>query len=236
MPSVFQKYQRQNYPYLFDGELEVRNIAGGVPTDPKVAEAWLRSKVQINGDNAIREAVAQTMIERGVTRDEALEMVNANKHLNGFRKDGKGLYIPGAYLKAAIKEAVSVAVNAGKLPNGKVWGVTKKGAKAWFPEHVFVVEDRLYLGVDEPDVINQRFVHTFNGNGIQYEEIVETAHITFQVEADWDIPEDQWATIWTTGQQQGLGASRSLGSGRYDVTKWDRVEGPASGKSRKSQG
>ena len=36
----------------------------------------------------------------------------------------------------------------------------KKGLKAWFPEHVFVQEDRLYLGVEEPMRVNQRFAHT----------------------------------------------------------------------------
>ena len=48
----------------------------------------------------------------------------------------------------------------------------RKWIKNWFPEHVFVIEDRLYLGVSEPTGIIQRFVHTPRGTGIQYEEYV----------------------------------------------------------------
>ena len=29
--------------------------------------------------------------------------------------------------------------------------------------------------------------------------------------------------IWLTGEQQGIGASRSQGFGRYEVTGWERL-------------
>lgn len=221
--GVFADFQDESYPFKFEGQLVVACIAGGTPTDPKVAEGWLRTKLGTEKDDEIRALVASTMVERGVGLDDATEIVNAQKHLNGFKKDADGLFIDGRQLKAGLKEAANVAVASGKL-NGRGWGKTNKGLLSYLAEHVFVVQDKLYLGVGEPTGVNQRFVHTFRGSGIQYEEYVENATIDFSVISDHDFTDSEWAKIWTTGQQQGLGASRSQGYGRYEVTKWDRIK------------
>ena len=86
-----------------------------------------------------------------------------------------------------------------------------------------MVDDRLYLGTVEPTGVMQRFVHTYRGSGIQYEEYVEDAKISFTIETDHLFTDEQWAMIWLTGEQQGIGASRSQGFGRYEVTGWERL-------------
>jgi len=220
--SVFAKHMPKLYPFRFNGQLVVGTIAGGTPTDPRVAEGWLKTKLGVDRDDLIREMVAEVMVERGVTADEATQVVSENKHLNGFRRDEGGLYIEGRQLKAALKEAASIAVAAGKL-TARGWGKTNKGLLSYLSEHVFVVEERLSLGVLEPSGIAQRFVHTFRGNGIQYEEYVTDAKIDFTVITDHDFKAEEWAAIWTCGEQNGLGASRSQGYGRYEVTKWDKA-------------
>jgi hypothetical protein len=116
-----------------------------------------------------------------------------------------------------------VAVAAGKL-NARGWGTTNKGLLNFIAEHVMVVEDRLPLGVTEPTRVMQRFIHTFRGNGIQYDEVVEDAEINFTVIADHSFAEKEWAMIWLTGEQQGVGANRSQGFGRYQVTRWEAVK------------
>jgi hypothetical protein len=219
--SVFAKYQSDAYPYRFEGTLLVGVIAGGTPTDPKVAEGWLKTKLGLDKDDIIREKVAETMVERGVGIEEATEIVNAQKNLNGFKRDENGLYIEGRQLKAALKEACSVAVAAGKL-NQRGWGKTNKGIQSYLAEHVFVVDDRLHLGVTEAHGINQRFVHTFRGTGIQYEEYVNDAKVDFTIISDHDFAEKEWAMIWMCGEQNGIGASRSQGYGRYEVVRWER--------------
>jgi hypothetical protein len=221
MTSVFAKHQAEMFPYRFTGSLLVGCIAGGTPTDPNVAEGWIKTKLGAK-DDLLREMVAETMVERGVTADEAAKIVDTNKHLNGFKRDEQGLYIEGRQLKAALKEAASCAVAAGKL-TARGWGKTNKGLLSYLAEHVFVVEDRLHLGVTEATGINQRFVHTFRGSGIQYEEYVTDAKVDFTIIADHDFSERDWAAIWTSGEQQGIGASRSQGYGRYEVTRWDRT-------------
>jgi hypothetical protein len=221
MTSVFASYQQKAWPHRFVATLNVFTIAGGCPTDEKVAEAWLKTKLA-DKDDLIREAVATTMVDRGITAEEATSAVDSLKHLNGFKRDSEGLYIEGRQAKAMLKEAVSVAVAAGKMTL-KGWGETRKFITSYFPEHVFVVEDRLHLGVTEPSGIMQRFVHTYRGTGIQYEEYVEDAKVSFTVVSDHDFTDEQWAMIWLTGEQQGIGASRSQGFGRYEVTTWERL-------------
>jgi hypothetical protein len=223
MTSVFAKFQSKAYPHQFQGSMEVPCLVGGTPTSPKVAEGWLKSKLA-DKDDIIREMVAKVMVERGVTAEEATSIVDEDQHLNGFKRNGKGLYIEGRQLKAAIKEAGSVAVAAGKLKKSG-WGSTNKGIKSFLAEHVFVVEDELLLGVEEADGIIQRFVHVFRGSGIQYEEFVENAKIDFTVVTDQDLTDEEWAMLWLTGEQQGIGASRSQGYGRYTVTKWEKIKG-----------
>lgn len=215
--SVFAKYVPKAYPYRFNGMLHVGAIAGGTPTDQKIAEGWLRTKLADN-DDLIREAVAEVMAERGVPADEAAAIVSTTKHLNGFKRDEQGLYIEGRQLKAALKEAANV-----RWPKAK-WGPSNKGTLSFFAEHLFVVEDRLHLGVVEPTGIIQRFVHTWRGSSIQYEEYVDDAKVSFTITTDFDFTAEQWALLWLTGEQQGIGASRSQGFGRYEVVAWDKAK------------
>jgi len=221
--SVFEdEFGDAAFPFKFAGTLLVHTIAGGVPSDEEVAMSWLKSKVT-DKDDLVRDAVAQTMAERGVSVEEATEIVNKLRHLNGFKRDANGLYIDGRQLKSAFKEAVSCAVAAGKLP-GRGWGKTNKGLTNFVAEHIFPVEDILYLGVQEPTGITQRFVKTFRGTGIQYEEFVRDARIDFTMITDWDFDRKTWMMIWRTGEQEGIGASRSQGFGRYKVVRWERIK------------
>lgn len=225
MSGVFAKYASKAWPYRFAGTLHVTNIHGGVPNDPKTIEGWLKTKV-MEKDSITQSVIAKIMEDRGVDHEKAVEVL-AGEKVNGFHRDERGLYIPGNHLKASLKEAVSVAANAGKI-TAKGWGAPddpryKKGIKQWFPEHVFVLEDRLYLGALAATGVDQRFTRSQYGSSITREEVVEKAIINFTIETDHDFTEEQWAMIWLTGEQQGLGSSRSQGYGRYEVVSWDRI-------------
>lgn len=225
--SVFEKYRSAAYPYHYEGTLTVGTLVGGIPSDTKVAEGWIKTKLGQSSDAAIQQLVSQTMVDRGVTAEEAVEIANQYKNLNGFKRDSETgeLFIEGRQLKAALKEAINVAVAAGKI-NGRGWGKTNKGILAFFAEHAFIIEERLYLGVKEPTGINQRFVHTWKGTGIQYEEFVTNAEVNFTLVTDHPFSEKDWANIWLTGEKQGLGATRSMGYGTYEITRWEQVSGP----------
>jgi len=224
--SVFSSQFEEAFPFRFNGTLHLDVIAGGVPSDPNVAEGWLRKKLGVSDEATIQKMVAETMVERGITAEEAASEVSKHRHLNGFKRDpdrGGELYVEGRQLKAGLKEAVSIAIAAGKVKD-RGWGKTNKGLLNYFKEHVFIVEDRLYLGVTEPTGIMQRFVHTWRSSGIQYEEYVNDASVDFTAITDEDFSPKDWGMIWLTGEQNGLGASRSQGFGRYQVTRWEAVK------------
>lgn len=226
--NVFQKWEKQAWPFSYRGTISFLNeIHGGVPSSLKVARGWLASKF-VDTDERIQRMALDAMAERNIELDEAVSEIEANL-LKGFRRDDTGLYIKGYQLKAAIKEAASICMNLGVFANGKEFGkVNKKGLKSFLPEHVQVDQDRLYLKVggeyiQQPTDVEQRFVHTWNGSGISYEEYVEGAEIDFTISTDWEFNADFWPTLWLKGGRQGLGATRSMGFGQYEITRWDQV-------------
>ncbi|MDX3714425.1 hypothetical protein PV733_36970 [Streptomyces europaeiscabiei] len=230
MTSVFAAYADTAWPHRYNATITVKNLAGGVPTDPRVAEGWLRTKLA-KKDDLIRELVAQTMVERGITADEATDEVDKLKHLNGFKRNEHGLYIEGRQLKAAIKEAAGVARATDKLK--MKWGTTNKGLLGFVAEHIMVVEDTLPLHHPDSNVPvteASRVLQSFPKNprtgqtGIQYTEILEEASFDFTVISDHKFSDQEWQMLWLTGEQQGIGASRSQGFGRYEVTRWEQAD------------
>lgn len=241
--SVFAAYDAQSWPYQFTCELSLVNICGGVPSNPRVIEGWLRTHLAPS-DDLIKEVIAETMADRGITMEEAVDEVAKSRHLNGFRR----IHVPGCDLdchdretcqlsirryqiEALLKEAKSIAVNEGKLPAAGWGNATDKryhrGIKEWFPEHVHVAalsppDDTIPLGVTAPSFVEQKFVHSRFGSSIEYVEVCDNISIEFRVKTDHKFTDEQWAMIWTTAQENGLGANRSQGYGKFAVTRWDR--------------
>lgn len=227
--SVFAQFMPAVWPFRYSGTLFMHSIAGGTPSDPNVAEGWLKSKTAAK-DDLVRDFVMGIMVERGIDLETATKEADRLKHLNGFKKDPeRGLYVDARCLKAAIKEAASVARAADKLEAR--WGKTSKGILNFVAEHIQVVESRLYFRtedgtpVTEPTTVIQSFPKNARTGqtGIQYTEVCEGIYIDFTVISDWQFKPQEWATIWGTGEYQGLGATRSQGMGRYAVTAWDQV-------------
>jgi hypothetical protein len=240
--SVFADIKAKSFPYTYHGTILVARLVGGAPSDPNVARGWLETKLKgKTTEEQIQRMVAELMVDRKMTADEALDEVNRRKNLNGFKrgveKDNLGLsaepgfdgvlYYEGRQLKAALKEAVSVAVAAGKIKQ-QGWGQTRKWISGFFPEHVFIPEKELYLQdrsgtyITEPTDVLQQFVHTRFGSSVQYQEYVDDAQFDFTVVTDHYFSDRDWGMIWTTGEMNGLGASRSQSYGTYQVIKWEK--------------
>jgi hypothetical protein len=223
LTSPFSSYYDKAWPFRYRATLHLFTIAGGTPSNPDVASAWIASKMEVK-DDRLAEMVAEAMDARGITQQQAEEEVAKLRHLNGFKKDDNGLYIEGRHVKAALKEMANVAAASGKLPLQK-WGKTQKFIRSFVAEHIMVPETRIYLGTDAPDRVEQSFPENKRAGvrGIQLTEIVEDAQVTFEVISDWEFTEEQWALLWLTGEMQGLGAARSQEYGRYKVIGWERV-------------
>ncbi len=144
------------------------------------------------------------------------------------------LYIEGRQIKAGLKEAVNIGVAAGHF-DARSWGTTNKGLMSFLAEHLFVLEDEILLGVTDPDMVQQGFVHTWRGSGIKREEILLDAVLEFTLAADVDFTSkdvrsgtkgampDFWETLFVIAEQQGVGASRSQGFGTFKVTRFEPV-------------
>jgi hypothetical protein len=237
--NVFRAYEPEIYKHKFAGRIEVVQLMGGTPFNQKVAEGWLKTKLGLDKESAIQQAVAEVMASTPeTTKDEALKAVDIERHLNGFKRnndEGGILMVEGRHLKAMLKEAASVARSVGNLP--AKMGLTNKGTLSFIAEHVIVVDDRLHIGkadpltgkvldVTEPDGILQSFPKNpiTRQTGIQYTEFVENAVIEFTVVSDYDFSEKEWAAMWITGGNQGIGAGRSQGYGKFNITKWEKLK------------
>ena len=215
-----------------------KRVAAGVATEGDLLTV---SELDEESEEILDEIedISAEDLEKAATAKAAKDLAG----LNIFKRTEQGvLYIEGRQLKAALKEAVAVAANAGKITT-KGWGNPdnasyKKGIKQWFPEHVFVTNDILCLyrqdgtPVTDPDETLQKFVHTHRGDAISYEECVYNASIRFKVKTDVDLTPKQWAMVWLTGQDQGLGASRSQGFGVYEMTHWQPLDKRERDKAR----
>lgn len=240
--SVFNAYEQDVYKYRYRCELAVSNIHGGVPSNPNVAKGWLKTKFK-DKDEQIVELINATMIERGLepgvvvdetTLDGILDEAVKMRQLSGFYRycpaeegactdpDGHAdilqLAIRGRHVKAMIKEAANIAYAKER------WGPTKKGTRSFFAEHVFVAEDWIPLGRTAPDGVDQRFVSTWRGTGIQYDEYVVDVKIAFTVLTDHKFSKEDWGVLWVTAQHNGLGAARSQGYGTFSVETWELTE------------
>lgn len=209
-------------------------IMGGTPKDPKVIEGWLRAKAGIDDDLEVRKALLRTLqeLDPDATFDPDAsfeELVAASERLasslqtNGFKRDNtSGLYIESRQIKACIKESTNV------MFAGERWGKTRKGPKSFVAERAFVNPDRIYLGRREPDGVDLVVGHIADRAGkrstITYYEYVTQPEITFELLSAEDAVElDWWTRLWVHAQENGIGALRSQGYGRFDVVAWEQL-------------
>jgi hypothetical protein len=227
--SVFAQWETKIWKYRYQVGLVIDTIHGATPDNPKIVAGWIESKFRDN-DMKIQEAVAEVMVELKISAEEAMKKVIEKTSVNRFKKDDSGLYIEGRIVKAAIKEAVSVSAQGEDgIPAGQAYGhgMPKKKPASFVAEHVQVEDRRIYLGCAEADREHQKFISTFRGNAIGYEEEIDEAKVSFVVSTDFDfskVDKEWWQKVWTTGQRQGLGGSRSQGYGNYAVTQWELID------------
>ena len=223
MTSVFAKYTDKVYKNRYSVSLLVHEIHGGIPSDAKKAEGWIKAALGEATDDQLKRMVSETLAERAVGEiteaaiDDAIQEAMDLRTLNGFKRIEGDVVIEGRQVKAMVKEAANIRWAKDR------WGETRKGTRSFFAEHVFVPEKFISLGVTEPTGISQNFVHTWRGSAISYEEFVLDAKCSFTVVTDFDFSDKQWGELWVTAEHQGLGASRSRGHGTFEVVAWDKM-------------
>jgi hypothetical protein len=230
-PSMFERRKLELFA-LYEVEIQFRDrIMGGTPKDAGIIRSWLRAKAGVKPETELQEKTAQVLRELGVDvpEDATWEQIVAasdkmadNKAV-GFRRDRVGgLYIETRTTKAMLKEVANI------LFGGEKWGATRKGPKSFVAERVFPVGDRLYLGRTEPDGTQLFVGHTTGPKGPQsnltlYEYVTQPC-VTFRVLVLRDcIPQSKWEEMLIHAEENGQGALRSQGFGRFNVLRFDRL-------------
>jgi len=204
-------------------------LIGGVPKDPRLIEGWLRARAGLEDVQEIRQAMLRTLGELGVDvhedmtfeqLEQASAALAARKQTTGFKLGEHGLYVEARQIKAMLKESTNV------LFGGERWGSTRKGPRSFVAERVFVEPDKLWLGVDEPGGVELMIGHLWGPGGprstLGYHEYVERSALEFTVMVVRDaLTPDLWADIWVHAQENGFGALRSQGFGRFYLDRWE---------------
>jgi hypothetical protein len=207
-------------------------LLGGIPKDPKLIEGWLRSRAGLTDGDEVRHTMLRTLVELGVDVDASMsfeqlerasEAVAARKQTTGFKVGERGLYLESRQVKAMLKESTNVVFG------GERFGPTRKTGKPFVAERVFIEPDRLWLGVQEPAGVEMTIGHVFGATGprsiVGYHEYVERASLDFRVLTMRDcLAAEQWADLWVHAQENGLGALRSQGFGRFYIEQWQRID------------
>ena len=201
------------------------NIAGGLPTDPRLIDAWQQArwskaaKLLPEDPKTPAEAVENTL--------ELLPGVPEEAGWTTFARDPAGhLCLEGRQVKAALKESANVL--KGLLPvNGKVIPLRSKLA-----ERVFVKERLLPLLRDgrpltEPDGTVERPIHVMTAQGprsaLKRADVCNEVYVecTLVVVRDGLVTEPMLRTLLDHIDENGLGADRSqgYGVGSYTLTK-----------------
>jgi hypothetical protein len=203
-------------------------LMGGTPKDPRVIEGWIKTRMGLEQGDQLRQMVVRTLRDLGHDLiddptpeqvDEAIKATVGDKSTVGFKRDARGLFIEGRQIKAALKESTAILF---PYATDK-WGATKKAPKAYLAERVFCEEDTIPLGRDEPDGLEMFIGHVSGPQGprstLTYVEYCERPPIGFTVWSLEDAVKHQdWEAIFEHMEQNGLGALRSQGHGRFTVT------------------
>jgi hypothetical protein len=241
--EVFSTYEAQ---IVFEDEHgNPQTLMGGVPKDPEIIKGWLRSKAGVTEARELAQFAARTVQENGadpgvsaaqiaeMEPDEIYEVLDRVtqdyadiKATEGFKVDDKGLYIEERYIKAMLKESTNILFAKEK------WGKTGKGPLGYVAERIFIKPSHLHLGRDEPDEVVQWVGHIKDASGkrstLGLYAVVHAPIINFRVEMTEDaqtelFKEKRWQKIWVHAQRNGIGAKRSQGFGRFQLTKFERV-------------
>ena len=160
MTSIFSD-QKASLFRTYRAEIQFRDRAvGATPSNPKLIEGWLRSKMGLTRGDEIRELTAKTLVDLGLyTTEDAQELdttfdslsqaadaIAKKSQTQMFKRDSEGLYLEDRIVKAMLREVISILFPYQAPNNAGKWGPTKKAARSFFVERVFVNPARIHLG------------------------------------------------------------------------------------------
>ncbi len=196
-------------------------LNGGMPRNKELIRAWVESTT------GFKDEATEKLIQA-----DADLVVNAvaEKMWIGFPEDAaKGIFIECRQVKAMLKQSASLL------------GITKKklGSKQVLAEGMEVKAldggSRIYLGKMGPDGTEEKAIHVMTAQGprtaLKKTDFINSPELVFEL---WvlktataekrHVGEDEVTSILQHAQENGLGASRSQGHGKFDVVAFKKLE------------
>lgn len=230
--SALKKFDPRPLYDIYQVSIQFRHrVYGGCPKNRDLIKSWIEASTG-HADE----------ISEAITEDAKQKMIDdvTEKSWNGFfRDEEKGIYVECRQVKAAIKQCASVL------------GITRKktGSKQILSEggEVKAMDggDRLYFEPkrDEPDGFEERPIHVMTAQGprtaLKRVDFVEGARLNFQVwllktaaQEKRHVGEDELVQILTMMQENGVGADRSQGGGKFDIVHFEMAEDSVAAKSK----
>ena len=112
--SVFAKYTPKVYKHVWTATLVVDELHGGTPTDRNQIRGWIKKNLGEKNPDKLSDMVAETMVELGLSEDEAIEKVAGTVGRSAFKRSESGeLFIEGRQVKARVGLAHNGGGNIG---------------------------------------------------------------------------------------------------------------------------
>ena len=192
-------------------------LCGGVPRNKELIKAWVTAGTEHNDE--MSEAQTQE------AKDAIINDV-AEKSWIGFFEDAeKGLWMHTRNVKSAFKQGASMLRIT----------TTKIGSKQIFAEGSEIKgldgSDRIYLDRKTPDGTDEKPIHVMTAQGprtaLKRFDYVTKAKISFElwvlktaVAEKRHVGEEELIRVLTFLQENGIGADRSQGEGKFDVIEF----------------
>lgn len=195
-------------------------LHGGQPKNPDLLKGWIAATTEHDD--------AKTTAQEKEAREVLLEPTE-EKSWNGFPADEKnGLFLWSRQIKAMFKECASMRrIFMEKIGSKQILqhGFEIKGPDA---------DDRIYLNKKEPDGCAEGPIHVQTAQGprtaIKRVDYVEGVTVSFAVwvlitdpKEKRHVGEKEVRAMLVLAQENGLGADRSQGHGKFDVVEFSKV-------------
>ena len=200
--------------------IKVRNrIMGGVPKSSEVIEAWVRARTGY--DDELTKAQTEEALATQVAEE-------AEKMWTGFPGDERGLFVATRQIKAMLRESATMLGITKKKRGSKQ--VVQHGLEIKGPDH----EQRVYLGVTEASGSDEGPIHVMTAQGprtaLKRQDYVDAPTLSFAIWVLKTAPQEtrhmgetEIVQMLTFAQENGLGASRSQGHGKFDVVEFSTM-------------
>jgi hypothetical protein len=221
-----QRDERFNNDDLYDKysvTIKVRDkLCGGVPKNHELIESWVKARTA-HDDRMTKTQTAEVI--------ETVLEEKTESAWTGFQCDPEhGLFLATRNVKAMLRESATML---------RLF-VKKRGSKQ-IVQHGFEIkggwhhsDGRVYLCQDEPDGADEGAIHVMTAQGprtaIKKVDYVSQCEIKFQIwvfktaaQEKRHLGEADVIEMLTFAQENGLGAQRSQGYGKFDVTGFESM-------------